>query len=179
MAVILILGDTHIPRRASRIPEQIEEFLAGKKFDFVLCTGDLTDKSVLEYLRKLGKEIVVVRGNMDHLPLPEYGEISVGGIKIGVVHGDQVFPRGNREQLEEIGLEKGVDVFVSGHTHSPDLYKGKVILLNPGSATGAWGGGGGSMKPSFMVAEVGEELIVELYELEAGRLRKTSATFRI
>ncbi len=177
---ILVLGDTHIPRRASRIPQQIEEFVADKEFDFVVCTGDLTTEEVLDIIKEFGKEVVAVRGNIDYLPLPEYAEITVEGLKIGVIHGDEVYPRGDREQLEEIGLRKGVDILISGHTHSPDVYRGKVLLLNPGSATGVWGGGGGSMKPSFMVLEVkGREVKVHLYELEKGRLREKSWTFEL
>ena len=177
MAVILVLGDTHIPRRANRIPDEIEEFVRGKPFDYVICTGDLTAESVLDYLRQLGRKVVAVRGNMDHLPLPEYAEITIGGFRIGVIHGDQVYPRGNREQLEDIAVERGVEVLISGHTHLPDVYKGRVVLLNPGSATGAWGGGGGSMRPSFMVVNVaGSEMVVELYELGKGVL--TKRTFR-
>ncbi len=179
MAVkILVLGDTHIPRRASRIPPQIEEFVSEQKFDFVICTGDLTSEEVLEHIKKFGKETIVVRGNIDYLPLPEYAEIAVEGLKIGVTHGDEVYPRGDREQLEEIGLRKGVDVLISGHTHSSDVYYGKVLLLNPGSATGVWGGGGGSMKPSIMVLDIsGKNIDVHLYELEKGKLIRKSWSF--
>ncbi|MET1124368.1 MAG: YfcE family phosphodiesterase [Archaeoglobaceae archaeon] len=165
MALILILGDSHIPRRASWFPKEFEDLFA-KRFDFVVCTGDLTDKTVLEYLRRLGKTIAV-RGNMDHLPLPEYEELRIGELKLGVIHGDQVYPRGNREQLMEIALEKGVDLLISGHTHSPDFFKRSVVLLNPGSVTGVWGGGGGSLNPSFMLLDT-DKMIVELYELKKG-----------
>ncbi len=171
MAVILVLGDTHIPRRASGIPESIERFLSSMSFDLVMCTGDLTGESVLQWLRKFG-EVLCVRGNMDHLPLPEYAEAEVEGVRIGLIHGDQVYPRGDREQLNEIAEEKGVDVLVSGHTHSPDACKLSAILLNPGSATGVWGGGGGSLKPSFMILKVFRgKLVAELYELERGLKR--------
>lgn len=167
---VLILGDTHIPRRAKWLPRRIELFLSKEKFDVVLCTGDLTDERVLEYLEGLG-EVFVVRGNMDHLPFQEVRWLKVEDLKVGLIHGHQVYPRSNREQLKEIAVKMDVDLLVSGHTHSPDIYLDDVLLLNPGSATGAWGGGGGSLKPSFMVLEVsGRNLEVYLYELE-DRLR--------
>lgn len=167
--MILILGDTHIPGRASWIPKKFEELISSKKFYCILCTGDLTDVKVLNFLKNKGKAFAV-RGNMDHLSLPEYIEIKFENLKIGMIHGDQVYPRGNREQLVKIGLEKGVDILISGHTHSPDFYRSEVILLNPGSATGVWGGGGGSLKPSLMVLR---ENSVELYELEKDLKVKT------
>ncbi|RLI88238.1 MAG: YfcE family phosphodiesterase [Archaeoglobales archaeon] len=164
---MLVIGDTHIPRRASWLPEEVEKFINSQKFDIVACTGDLTDKSVLDYFSNLAKKFVVVRGNMDHLPLPEYETLEIDEIKMGLIHGDQVYPRGNRSQLIKIAKKLNVDVLISGHTHSPDIYKEDVLLLNPGSATGVWGGGGGSLKPSFMVLNVeGSKIDVELYELE-------------
>lgn len=164
---VLVIGDTHIPRRASSLPKEISEFIGSKLFDLIICTGDLTDRKVLEYFETLAEKIVVVKGNMDHLNLPEYVELSIGEIKIGIIHGHQVYPRGNRKKLADIGKEKGVDVLISGHTHSPDIYMGDVLLLNPGSATGVWGGGGGSMRPSFMILTVESKRIdVKLYELD-------------
>ncbi len=178
MAVILVLGDTHIPRRAKQIPVEFMRIFSRRKHDFVVCTGDLTAESVLNTLKDFGHEIVAVRGNMDYLPLPEYAEITIGSFRIGVIHGDQVYPRGDREQLEEIASEKGVDVLISGHTHAADVYKGDVILLNPGSATGVWGGGGGSMKPSFMIVEIADdEISAELYQLERGEVKRTIFRF--
>ncbi|MCS7121366.1 MAG: metallophosphoesterase [Archaeoglobaceae archaeon] len=167
--LILILGDTHIPSRAVWIPKKIESFILSKKFDYVFCTGDLTDLKVLNFLKSLGNTLAV-KGNMDHLSLPEYAEIEVGDLKVGIIHGDQVYPRGDREQLKRICLNKRLDVLISGHTHSPDFYRSEVTLLNPGSATGVWGGGGGSLKASFMILNT--EGFVELYELEKDLKRR-------
>lgn len=149
---LLVLGDTHIPRRASRIPQEFEEMFKELDYEAVVCTGDLTDRRVLSYLQNLGM-VYAVRGNMDFLPLPET-HIIEAEVKIGLLHGDQVYPRGDREQLQEIAAEMGVKVLISGHTHKPDIFKGKAVLLNPGSATGVWGGGGGAEYPSFMHVDV-------------------------
>ncbi len=154
---LLVLGDTHIPRRATRIPEEFEELFRELDYHAVVCTGDLTERSVLNYLQKLGR-VYAVRGNMDSLPLPET-QLIEAEVKIGVVHGDQVYPRGDRQQLQEIAVEMGVKILISGHTHSPDIFKGKVILLNPGSATGVWGGGGGANFPSFMLLNVSSKTV--------------------
>ncbi len=163
---ILVIGDTHIPRRASWIPREISSLIENEKFDRIVCTGDLTDEKVLDYLKSLS-EVTVVKGNMDHLTLPEYEIFNAGKIKIGVIHGDQVYPRGNRDQLKAIAKKLEVDLLISGHTHSPDIHFTEVLLLNPGSATGVWGGGGGSLKPSFMILEIEDgEVAVNFYELD-------------
>ncbi len=174
---VLVIGDTHIPRRAASLPKQVSEFIESQSYDFVVCTGDLTGEEVLNYLKGLGERLSVVRGNMDHLNLPEYEILELDEIVAGVIHGDQVYPRGNREQLIKVARKLGVDVLISGHTHSPDVYLKGVLLLNPGSATGVWSGGNASLKPSFMVLSVeGRSIGVELYELEKD-LKCTSKRF--
>lgn len=167
----LILGDTHIPRRASRIPEEFERLFRSLDYDAIICTGDLTSEAVLTYLKNLSDEVHVVRGNMDTLPLPESDIIEIGKIKVGVIHGYQVYPRGDREQLQDIGEDMGVDILVSGHTHSPDIYRGRIVLLNPGSATGVWGGGAvGEILPAFMHVEVEDSVKGILYRLFKGEV---------
>ena len=160
---ILVLSDTHIPERASKIPDEIISF--AKDCDLIVHAGDLTDESVLNQLKSFG-DLIVVRGNMDYLNLPRQKVFEAGGIKFGVYHGHGVYPRGDRRQLTEIALDMGVDVLITGHTHRHDVYRGEVIILNPGSATGAWGGGGGTGVPSFMVLDVEEGVVsVDLYEI--------------
>ncbi len=162
---ILVLSDTHIPERALKIPDEIIYFLK-KGVDLIVHAGDLTGENVLRELKSFGN-VIAVRGNMDFLPLPRHEVFDVGNVKFGVFHGHGVYPRGNREQLTEIALDLGVDVLITGHTHSPDVYKGDVLILNPGSATGAWGGGGGSGVPSFMILNIERNVItVDLYEIK-------------
>jgi len=177
---VLVLGDTHIPERVDQIPKPIDEFIRSQKFDVVICTGDLTGSEVLDYLRSLGGKLVVVEGNMDHLSFPEYQTLKIEKLNVGAVHGHQVYPRGNREQLNEIAEELGVDVLLHGHTHKPDVYFGDRLLLNPGSATGAWGGGGGSMIPSFMILDFKEYTVnVNLYELKDNLKCTLNKTFEL
>ncbi|RLE78059.1 MAG: YfcE family phosphodiesterase [Thermoprotei archaeon] len=178
MEVVLVIGDTHIPSRADRIPPQIERHVLRRDYSLVLCTGDLVSSEVLEWLEGLG-ELRVVRGNMDYLPLPDRLVVKVGEVRVGLIHGHQVHPRGNVAALAKLARLLGVDVLVSGHTHDPLAVKlsvgGRpVALLNPGSATGVWSGGGGSLVPSFMEVEVaGRTVVATIYELRHGRLTRT------
>jgi len=175
MMEILIIGDTHIPSRAARLPPKIESHILNKKYSLILCTGDLVTRNVLRFFERLG-DVRVVRGNMDFLPLPEVEVVSLGNVKVGLIHGHQVYPRGNVSKLTKVAIELEVNVLVSGHTHVPLVKEvrapsGKVYLLNPGSATGVWSGGGGSLIPSFMECVVtGSSLKVTCYELRTGTL---------
>ncbi len=175
---MLILSDAHVPDRVSSIPRRVKERIeGGKPYDLVIYAGDLTGDEVLSWLDTLGS-IVVVKGNMDYLPLPEKKLIDVGEFKALVIHGHQVWPRGNLEMLNEIAKESGAEVVIHGHTHYPIITrKDGIIHLNPGSVTGAWGGGGGTMTPSFIVAEFDDKIVGKLYEVK-GRVKITPFEFQ-
>jgi uncharacterized protein len=133
--LIGVISDTHIPERADKIPESVLEIF--KDVEMILHAGDLISMDVLSELDSLAPTICV-QGNMDRiygLNLPKQEVIKVDGIKIGLDHGE-VYPRGDTQQLKYIGLEMGVDVLITGHTHSPFITEvDKMLLLNPGSPT--------------------------------------------
>jgi len=171
---ILIVSDSHVPDRAPDIPREIRSYIRSKgPFDFVIHAGDLTCREVLEFFGVLGKKFIAVAGNMDWLPLDEYGVVDLGYLRLGVVHGDQVYPRGNKVKLAKIARRLGVEVLVYGHTHSAslDVVEG-VVLINPGSVTGAPSGSGITENPSFIdmdVNDAGEGIVftVNLYRMDA------------
>ena len=171
MVRIAVLGDMHIPNRADKIPDRLMAMLENFHPDMIICTGDFTEKSVLDMLIEIAPVKYVV-GNMDYIKGPHRLKLRIGKFNVGVVHGHGIYPRGDPEQLHEVAMEMNVEVLISGHTHAPfvKLYKG-VLLLNPGSATGAWGGGGGSLKPSMMYITVeGTHTHIRLVEIEYGKL---------
>jgi putative phosphoesterase len=133
--LIGVLSDTHIPERASKIPEEV--FKTFENVELILHAGDLVNKIVLDQLNDLAPT-KCVQGNMDRyygLKLPEREIIEVEGIKIGLNHGE-VYPRGDSQQIYYIGREMGVEVLITGHTHWSFIHQlGDMILLNPGSPT--------------------------------------------
>ena len=88
---------------------------------------------------------------------------------IGLTHGAQIEPRGDLSQLEYLALEKHYNILVSGHTHKEEIYltdKG-ILLLNPGSSTGAWSFVA-SQIPSFITIQLDENfqrIEINLYQL--------------
>jgi len=133
--LIGVISDTHIPERANTIPEIVFEIF--KEVDLILHAGDLVSLEVRDQLEKIAPTICV-QGNMDRytgLKLPKRKKLDLEGIAVGLTHGE-VYPRGDSQQLHYIGLEMGVEVLITGHTHwafieeLPDM-----LLLNPGSPT--------------------------------------------
>jgi len=180
---ILVMSDAHIDDRAEALPDELVQVIEQEKpFDIAVYAGDFTTEEFYREFKQFGRKTYEVQGNMDYLDLPERATfvIPIAGLKVGVVHGHQVRPRGNIVQLTQIAREMGVHLLISGHTHSPlvRLYE-NVLHLNPGSATGAWGGGGGSGRPSMIIMYVTEQGVeINLLEVErAGRVRTSVYKF--
>ncbi|MEM1627685.1 MAG: YfcE family phosphodiesterase [Desulfurococcaceae archaeon] len=174
---ILIAGDSHVPDRAERINPRFRQLIENwSPWEMVFFTGDLTGMEVFNWLRSISKALFIVRGNMDVLTFPQKVILEIKGFKVGMIHGDGIYPRGDTKGLSKAASSLGVDILISGHTHS-DFVKtsitGGELLLNPGSLTGVWGGGGGSYTPSFMVLDMGKnKLELHVFKMELGDIRR-------
>jgi len=176
---ILVIGDFHIPSRAQSIPDKIFETICKMEINLILCTGDLTDGKILDKLREIAPLKWVV-GNTDYIRGNTSEIIKIDEYDIGLIHGTEIYPRGDVNQLYEVAKKMHVDILISGHTHAMSVHNmyGR-ILVNPGSATGAWGGGPATFKPSFIVLEISKELLdIWCYELVNNKLVKTVKRFR-
>ncbi len=179
---ILVISDSHIHDRADEVPKNFQVLIDNEKpFDVAVFAGDFTDEDVYRWFRSLARRTYAVEGNMDYLRLPPHETfmLPISSIKFGVIHGHQVRPRGNIVQLTEIAKRLGVNVLISGHTHSPSIrIFDNVLHINPGSLTGAWGGGGGSGIPSMMILYLYENGIeIQHYEIRGGKLSLNTLRF--
>jgi putative phosphoesterase len=132
--MLAVIGDTHLPRGARRLPGECLRLLA--EAEVILHVGDFTAASVLTELRRLGR-VEAVRGNMDDRELkamlPERKVIEVEGVRIGLVH-DGGPAAGRHERLGASFL--GCDVVVYGHSHLPEVARvAGTWIVNPGSPT--------------------------------------------
>ncbi|OYT59841.1 MAG: YfcE family phosphodiesterase [Desulfurococcales archaeon ex4484_217_1] len=185
MIKVLITGDTHIPTRARKIPKIIEEIIqSNKPYQAVFFTGDLISEKVLRYVKSLSEKVFIVEGNMDYLSFPEKITTKINEINIGLIHGHQVFPRGNIEGLTRIAEEMNVQILINGHTHYAKIVEvtgkhgSKIVLANPGSLTGVWSGGFASMRPSLIIGYFkNREVFLELYELYGTKLETKRYVF--
>lgn len=136
--IIGVISDTHINADSNeKIPEIILE--AFKNVDLIIHAGDITDTSVLNDLKSLGKDVIAVSGNMDpHTlkeELPEKEIIKIGCYKIGIAHG-YGHPSRLVDYLTNLFYNEVVDIIIFGHSHNPMNEKiGKILFFNPGSAT--------------------------------------------
>jgi len=176
---ILAIGDFHIPERADRIPDWIIDILSketkNRKFDFVLCTGDLTEEKILKELSNFGT-VKCVKGNMDYLNLPERELINLGRVKILLLHGSEIHPRGDIRQLDEIRKVEDADIVVHGHTHKMSFEKietkdGIAVFINPGTATGVWGGSSDETSQTFLIIEIKHNDVRFIF-FEDGKIKK-------
>jgi putative phosphoesterase len=166
---VLILGDTHIPSRRDSIPKEFYQQIKDTDYDMALITGDLVRESDFrDALPPLPRTFIVV-GNMDYGSSYNFHEqIQLDNFKLLLLHGTQLRPRGNIEQLREILTQIDGDVAVHGHTHKAaiDLYKEK-LFLNPGTISGATGGWGGRTDASFLELDVNKnEMKVTLHQTD-------------
>ena len=133
---IIVLGDTHIPKRAKELPSRLIEEL--KNAELIIHTGDWSSMEVYEELRQFA-EVKGVTGNVESDEVieffPKRTVIEAGGFRLGVIHGDGTKWTTERRALEAFSEEQ-VDVILFGHSHIPYLrYHKKKLLINPGSPT--------------------------------------------
>ncbi|NJE49956.1 metallophosphoesterase [Thermococcus sp. 9N3] len=161
--MIAVLSDTHVGDKAKALPIPLLEKLEEINPELILHAGDVTSSEVLETLEEIAP-VIAVRGNVDHLSLPEEETVEVEGMRIGVIHGHQLLSL-NAQFLSLKALDMEVDLLVFGHTHrfyfdSFSVYGRRVYLLNPGSPTfPRWDEAG------FAVLKPGEEPTVRRVKL--------------
>jgi putative phosphoesterase len=137
---VAIVSDTHIPSRASRVPEWVAEAI--QSADHTLHAGDFDDVEAYERILDLADgDLTAVHGNMDPggVDLPSVETVTLGGVEFVLTHGTGDRAGYERRVARTVAEYGGVDaVGVSGHTHEVmDRDVNGHRLLNPGSATGA------------------------------------------
>jgi putative phosphoesterase len=133
---LLLLADTHVPRRARDLPPQV--WAAVAEADLVVHAGDWVAESLLDELQGRAARLLGCWGNNDgpglRARLPEVGYADLDGLRLGVVHETGGAPGRERRCAARF---PDLDVLVFGHSHIPwDTTTGTGLrLLNPGSPT--------------------------------------------
>jgi putative phosphoesterase len=133
---LLVLSDTHLPKRAKRLPEVVLAALAHT--DGVVHAGDWVDEATLDLLLERSPQVIGVAGNNDggalHRRLPEVARTTIDGVRIAVVH-ETGAAAGRERRMDERFPD--TDVLVFGHSHIPwdSRTSNGLRLLNPGSPT--------------------------------------------
>lgn len=136
MTRVLLMADTHLPRRARDLPAEL--WRAVEEVDVVIHAGDWVDLATLDRLEERSQQLVACWGNNDgpdlRERLPEVASATIGGVRFEVVH--ETGGKQGREQRCE-ARHPDADVLVFGHSHIPwdTTAPGGLRLLNPGSPT--------------------------------------------
>ncbi|MEO0231736.1 MAG: metallophosphoesterase family protein [candidate division WOR-3 bacterium] len=160
---IIIISDTHIPKRGKGIPFLILKEI--EKCDLIIHAGDFTNFETVKFLESLNK-FYGVAGNMDEKEvweyLPEKRIIEINNKKIGIIHGFGP-PIGIESKIIKRFEGENVDIIVYGHTHRASIKNYKnILLLNPGSPTDTIF----SFKRTYMILEIGEEVNAQIFEVK-------------
>ncbi len=117
---IFVLADTH-----NRLPESVREI--ARDADEIWHLGDVCSETILDELRAIAPQVIVVRGNCDsNYEWPLVVDLVRGGLTFRLQH------------VPPDHLPNDVDVVLHGHTHVPrNERRGNVLFLNPGCVTRA------------------------------------------
>ena len=132
---VVVLADTHAPRRWRSCPLRVAAHLRGA--DLILHAGDVCTADVLDELAAYAP-VHAVRGNNDGPDVAAWGapdtlELGLGGVRLAMIHDSG--PRSGRPaRLRGRFPDAGLVVF--GHSHIPvDLAADGQRIFNPGSPT--------------------------------------------
>jgi putative phosphoesterase len=132
---LLLLADTHVPRRAKTLPAAVWGEV--DRADVVVHAGDWVDASLVAAITARAP-VIGCYGNNDgpdvRAVLPEVARADLDGVRLAVVH-ETGASSGRDERVA--ALYSDVDVLVFGHSHIPwDATASTGLrLLNPGSPT--------------------------------------------
>ena len=133
---LVIIADTHVPRRARDLPAALWRDI--DRADVVIHAGDWVDESLLDAIESRAKRLIAVWGNNDgpalRARLPEIARAELDGLRLAVVH--ETGARTGRETRADRAFPD-TDVLVFGHSHIPwdTVTPAGLRLLNPGSPT--------------------------------------------
>jgi len=135
MMRVVVLSDTHAPRRWRGCPPKVAEHLRGA--DLILHAGDVCTADVLDELSAYAP-VRAVLGNNDGPDVAAWGapveaRFELDGLRVGMIH-DSGSAAGRTARMHRRFPEAELVVF--GHSHIPlDEAGDGVRIFNPGSPT--------------------------------------------
>jgi putative phosphoesterase len=132
---IVVLSDTHAPRRWKSCPPAVAAQLRGA--GLILHAGDVCTAAVLDELSQYAP-VTAVMGNNDGPDVAAWGaaetaSLTADGLRIAMIH-DSGQATGRLPRMR--ARFPGADLVVFGHSHIPlDVAAADLRIFNPGSPT--------------------------------------------
>jgi uncharacterized protein len=132
---VVVLADTHAPRRWRVCPPRVADHLRGA--DLILHAGDVCTAAVLVELSPYAP-VAAVLGNNDGPDVaawgaPETAELDLDGLSVAMLH-DSGAATGRLARMRR--RFPAADLVVFGHSHIPlDESVAGLRIFNPGSPT--------------------------------------------
>lgn len=132
---VVVLSDTHAPRRWRSCPPRVAEQL--RDANFILHAGDVCEAWVLDELAAYAP-VRAVLGNNDGPGVAAWGapselELDLGGLRVAMIHDSGPAARRADRMRRRY---PDADLVIFGHSHIPlDQSAGGIRIFNPGSPT--------------------------------------------
>jgi len=132
---VVVLSDTHAPRRWRSCPPQVAGHL--RDADLILHAGDVCAAWVLDELAGYAP-VRAVLGNNDGPDVAAWGappdlELDLGGLRVAMIHDSGPAARRTARMRRQY---PAADLVVFGHSHIPlDQTADGIRIFNPGSPT--------------------------------------------
>jgi putative phosphoesterase len=134
---VVVLSDTHAPRRWKTCPPSVASAL--RAADLILHAGDVCTASVLNELTQYAP-VTAVAGNNDGPDVAAWGAAETAslvsdGLRVGMIH-DSGPASGRLSRMR--GRFPDADLVIFGHSHIPldcATPDGSLRIFNPGSPT--------------------------------------------
>ncbi len=132
---VVVLSDTHAPRRWKSCPPAVASVLRGA--DLILHAGDVCTAAVLDELAGYAP-VTAVAGNNDGPDVAAWGAaetaaLTVEGLRVAMIHDSGPAP-GRVARMR--ARFPAADLVVFGHSHIPlDAAGDGLRIFNPGSPT--------------------------------------------
>jgi putative phosphoesterase len=132
---VVVLSDTHAPRRWRSCPPRVAGHLPGA--DLILHAGDVCTAEVLDELAQYAP-VRAVLGNNDGADVAAWGaperlQLRLDGLPVAMIH-DSGPARGRTARMRR--AFPAAELVIFGHSHIPlDHSEDGVRVFNPGSPT--------------------------------------------
>jgi uncharacterized protein len=132
---VVVLADTHAPRRWKSCPARLTVWL--RRADAILHAGDVCTATVLDELAQYAPVRAVV-GNNDGPDVAAWGalptlETELDGLRVAMIH-DSGAAQGRLRRMR--AAFPAAELVVFGHSHIPlDAHDDSLRIFNPGSPT--------------------------------------------